>query len=184
MEDTPEKTATPLDEKTTTAANPGAENKEKKNVVSDRQRNHLTYAREMKRIKQAKKEYEAEKHNNTLSLINKRLTNIESRVEDMVDIVHQPIGGKRIRKPRRLPEESSEDLEAPPAKKTKKITETEKKIEKPISFLYDTLIPYAGKTLFVACSGIILSIMKQYATALRRDTTDGDRAYGAYYQNA
>lgn len=179
MEDTPaeqkiiEKTIiTPNSENETTAT-------EKKTNPSQRQLDHLKFARSMKRLKQQQKEHEVDTQNKNLEFIYKRLTNIENNVQQLVE---QPINYQTTRiakrKHSKRSAEDSEDSEKP--KKSRKIEEKIIVTEKPNSFIYDTLLPTFGRACFMGGSMLMLSVIKNYAANGFKTTSDGD-TIGGYY---
>jgi len=167
-------TETKQDEKT---ALDSSEQKKKNpdHQPSQRQLDHLKYAREMKKLKQATREHEVETNNKHLDFIYKRLTNIEKNVNNLVE-VSPNTGSKRARsKSFHKTEESSEEPEK--IKKPKRSTESSAYTP---TFIYDSFLPLVGRALFIGAGGIILSLLKSYATTPRRTTGDGD-SIGGYY---
>lgn len=174
MEDIPDtnkSTLTHEDSKTTAPPEP-----EKKTNPSQRQLDHLRYAREMKKLKQATRDHENEVNNRNLDLIYKRLTNIENQISNVQQT--QTTGIKRSRsRSVKADASDSDDYNANP--KSRKIKETSEGKENP-SFFYNSVVPYAGRTIFLGASAFVISLLKNYATNYR-STSDKDDVGGFYY---
>lgn len=177
MEDTTEKTAEEKSGVTNNINNNEnaivATPDQKKNQVSQRQKEHLEYARQMKKIKQDQRKHEVETRDRSLNLINQRLTNIENNVNNLVDKSFS------LKRSRRQLDDDSEDWERPTKRQSKKKAAAEKGENQNRSYFYDNVLPMVGKTVFVGIAGFFFSLVKQKLTQERR-TNDGDTINGYY----
>jgi len=157
---------------------PSPKNAEKKknppdHVPSQRQLEHLKYARSMKELKRTALNHEVERQNQNLDFIYRRLSNIEKSLNSMMDLDVPTHAVKRKRKSRKQVDSGSDSEGESKTKKIKKTVE----ISKNSSFIYDTVSPWAMKTLLVGGGAFIFSLLRQYA-ALNHVTSDGDPLNG------
>jgi len=170
----------------------------KKGTPSKRQVEHLKYAREMRKLKQEQKNHLNQVHNDNLTLIHKRLTQIESQVQSIAE--ERPIVAQKTGLKRSLSKTEEETLEEAHkiAKRLKKSIETKDKLKKseerqnlevskPNSIRthfftesYNNILYYGGRALFVFGSGIALQLLKNAYANYARTTNDGDTV-GGYY---
>lgn len=156
------------------------ESSEKKNQPSKRQLDHLKYAREMKRLKKEQREHEVNTQTKNLDFIYKRLTNIEKDVQSLVESQYEPRTTKRKASSRHtiLDDVYPPDEESKPKKKIQKTSPEESK--KDVSYLYDTVLPFAGKALLISGGTMLISLLKNYAAG-QFTTTDRDQVGGYYF---
>lgn len=151
-------------------------NAKNKKVISDEQRAHLAYARNMKKLKQANRESEIQVQNNNLDFIYRRLTNIENQIRSIAD-TNPPTPPTPVQVPGKrppLPEEVVIPQSQPPIKKQKIETKKEETITDSIKY-------YAMRGAILFGTGLVLRLGKQYFEEQPlRKTQDGDHI-GNYY---
>lgn len=166
MEDTAEQK---LDEKKGTDSNEKAD----KGMPSKRQLDHLAYARQMKKLKQQKRDQEVDAQSQHLDFIYKRLTNIEKSVGD----IRESTSFNKLKRKRSSRKEEDDDDDDEKLTLAHNVPEKKKCVEKNTT-MTDNLVYYSGKAAVMIAGSVILSLIKQYATA--RNTSDGD-TIGGYY---
>lgn len=140
-------------------------------VASQRQLDHLAYARNMKKLKQEARNQEVDLQNKNLDIIYRRLTGIEKNLTHVLDQIPEVTHAtKRKRTKRRKDEESSEE---PPKKRKENNTVT------PTS--YDTFMAYGTKAVLIGTGAFIFNFLKHYASARGVKTGDGDPV-NTYFQ--
>lgn len=149
-------------------------NAKNKKTISDEQRAHLAYARNMKKLKQTTRENEVQVQNNNLDFIYRRLTNIENQIRSIADTTPVPTPPTLV--PTKRPPLPEEVLPATPPPKKAKLEP--KKEESPIT---DHIKYFAMRGALVFGAGLVLSLGKQYFSEQpSRKTHDGDHI-GNYY---
>jgi hypothetical protein len=155
-----------------------ADDLEKKNspdhhVASQRQREHLKYARDVKKQKQLARDLEVKAQRKNLDFIYNRLTSIEQSLDNMMKIDgvarREKVKGKRKRDP-----DTSSESEI--KKMSKKFEETPNKTPEN-SGMWNFIPSVAGKALVIGASAFVFSLLKQYATT-DIQTTDRDTVNG------
>jgi hypothetical protein len=157
-------------------------------TISSRQRDHLAYARDCKKLKQVTRDSERQIQNSNLDFIYRRLTNIEnqmsslaSRPEPIQYAVTQPVATPVVVGTKRKPPITEAMLKAEePSPKKSKTESIKADSDSMSSYVSDSIKYYAIRGALVFSAGLIMSLGKQYFVKPRQTTQDGDHI-GNYY---